>query len=336
MPNFWMIRAGEGGYLVNNFEHAGYVAIGYHGAGDFTHITSLDDMRKRLNEAYPDAAGKVGLIASMAYKFRCVVQKGDRVVTYDPQRREYLLGTITGDYQYGTGVVPDYQHVRKVDWQGRVGRDLLSTTAKNSLGSISTLFEPGQDVLAELEAALATSQGNPGEEPVAAEAKTEPQENFDWARDDAANRSHEFVKDRISRLSWQDMEQLTAALLRAMGYKTRVSPPGKDRGRDVVASPDGLGFVGPRIVVQVKHTKAATAGETIRAFLGVLQTDDKALFVSTGGFTPDAKFEADRGRFALTLVDLDDLARLVVEYYETFDSDGRSLLPLTRIYWPAS
>ncbi|HET6762798.1 MAG TPA: restriction endonuclease [Longimicrobiaceae bacterium] len=333
MPNFWMVRAGEGGYLVNNFEHAGYVAIGYEGAGDFREIRTLEQMRLQLAAAYPQSSSsQIATIAAMAYKFRCVVQKGDRVVTYDPQRREYLLGTITGDYEYGTGVVPDYQHVRRVSWQGRVSRDALGTAAKNTLGSISTLFEPGQDVLRELEGALVA----PATPERTAELLEEREESFDWARDDAANRSHEFIKDRILRLSWQDLEQLSAALLRAMGYKTRVSPPGKDRGRDVVASPDGLGFQSPRIIVQVKHTKATTSGETIRAFLGALQTDDKALFVSTSGFTADAKFESERARFAVSLVDLDELARLVVEYYDGFDSVGRSLLPLTRIYWPSS
>jgi restriction system protein len=58
--------------------------------------------------------------------------------------------------------------------------------------------------------------------------------------------------------------------------------------------------------------------------------------VSSGGFSADAKFEAERTRVPITLVDLDDLANLIVEYYENFDSAGRSLLPLTRIYWPAS
>ena len=333
MPNFWMIRAGEAGYLVNNFEQAGYVAIGYEGAGDFMDVKTPEQMRQRLAEAYPQfTTQQIAVLSAMAYKFRCVVQKGDRVVTYDPQKREYLLGTIIGDYEFGTGVVPDYQHVRKVSWQGRVSRDALSTTAKNTLGSISTLFEPGQEVLRELEDALGTSPAAQK----AREERKEQHESFDWAREDAANRSHEFIKDRILQLSPQDLEQLSAALLRAMGYKTRVSPPGKDRGRDVVASPDGLGFQSPRIVVQVKHTKTSTPGETIRAFLGVLQTDDKALFVSTGGFSPDAKFESERARFPISLVDLDDLARLVVEYYDTFDSAGRGLLPLTRIYWPSS
>jgi restriction system protein len=36
-----------------------------------------------------------------------------------------------------------------------------------------------------------------------------------------------------------------------------------------------------------------------------------------------------------TRLDFDDLIRLVVQHYEIFDVDGRALVPLVRIYWPA-
>ena len=63
----------------------------------------------------------------------------------------------------------------------------------------------------------------------------------------------EFIKDKVSKLDWDEMQDLVAGLLRGMGYKTRVSNSGPDRGKDIVASPDGLGFESPRIVVEVKH-----------------------------------------------------------------------------------
>ena len=47
------------------------------------------------------------------------------------------------------------------------------------------------------------------------------------------------------------------------------------------------------------------------------------------------KYEADRANVPLTLLNLDDLASLVVDYYDSFDLDGKSLIPLIRLYWPA-
>jgi predicted Mrr-cat superfamily restriction endonuclease len=49
------------------------------------------------------------------------------------------------------------------------------------------------------------------------------------------------------------MEELVARILRAMGYKAKVSLKGPDRGVDVIASPDGLGLTQPRIKEEVKH-----------------------------------------------------------------------------------
>jgi restriction system protein len=94
------------------------------------------------------------------------------------------------------------------------------------------------------------------------------------------------------------MEELVAALLRAMGYKARVTPKGPDRGRDVVASPDGLGFQHPRVFAEVKHRpKDSMGAERIRSFLGGLREGDCGLYVSTGGYTKDAHYEATARRW---------------------------------------
>ena len=131
------------------------------------------------------------------------------------------------------------------------------------------------------------------------------------------------------------MQELVAGTLRAMGYKTRVSPQGADRGKDIVASPDGLGLEQPRIVVEVKHRIGQMSSPEIRSFLGGRHKDDRGLYVSTGGFTKDAKYEAERASIPLTLIDIDDLVELVVENYEKMDIETRALLPLTKIYWPS-
>ena len=130
------------------------------------------------------------------------------------------------------------------------------------------------------------------------------------------------------------MQELVAGILRAMGYKTRVSTPGPDRGRDIIASPDGLGFQSPRIVVEVKHRKGAMGAPDIRAFAGGLRHDTSGLYVSTGGFSREARYEADRANHHVALMDAADLSRTVIEHYDKMDSETRAMLPLRKIYWP--
>jgi restriction system protein len=73
----------------------------------------------------------------------------------------------------------------------------------------------------------------------------------------------------------------------------------------------------------------------IRSFLGGRHKDDRGLYVSTGGFSEDAKYEADCASIPLTLMDIDDLVELIIENYEAMDTEARTLLPLTKIYWPS-
>lgn len=78
-------------------------------------------------------------------------------------------------------------------------------------------------------------------------------------------------------------------MLKAMGYCARVMPKGPDGGRDVVASPDALGLESPRIVAEAKHRKGAMGAPAVRSFIGGLRAGDRGLYVSTGGFTKEAR-----------------------------------------------
>ncbi len=127
-----------------------------------------------------------------------------------------------------------------------------------------------------------------------------------------------------------------AEILKAMGYRTRVSQRGPDRGVDVFASPDGLGLQEPRIFVEVKHRPGTQIGaQDVRSFLGGRQPGDRCLYVSTGGFSKDSKYEAERSSIPITLVTLPQLRELLIEHYERMSPTGTALVPLERIYWTA-
>ena len=72
----------------------------------------------------------------------------------------------------------------------------------------------------------------------------------------------------------------------------------------------------------------------LRSFLGGRHGDDKGLYVSTGGFSREARYEADRASIPLVLLDLDELVKEILRHYENMDTEARALIPLTNIYWP--
>lgn len=330
MENVWMVRAGEGGYLVEDYAR-GFIALGYKSLGDMTQLEDQAAIREKYISAYPDAgAGVIPNQVAIFYKFRSVMHIDDMAITYDPAKREYLIGRITSDYYYKPGEIKDYCHLRKVKWESRVSRDKLSASTRNSLGSTLAIFSINPEVWAEILSAVK------GETVISAEESEEEKKEIKQIKEDTFAKAHELIKDKMLKLDAREMEQLVAAILRAMGYKTRITPIGPDRGVDVLASPDGLGLEQPRIKAEVKHRQRTQIGsQEIRSFLGGLREGDRGLYISTGGFSIQAKYEAERSNIPVTLIDLDALAELVVSNYEAFDLEGCALIPLVKVYWPA-
>ncbi len=219
---------------------------------------------------------------------------------------------------------------RTVKWGKTALRDALSPASKNSLDGIQTIFAVSDEVMSDLEAA--------GSKPACNDSSADADDNATNDEETLAatyDNGIELIKDRVNQLDWEDMERLVAGMLKAMGYCARVMPKGPDGGRDVVASPDALGLESPRIVAEVKHRKGAMGAPAVRSFIGGLRAGDRGLYVSTGGFTKEARYEADRANVPVRLLDLDAFVRYYVGIYDKANDDTRSILPLTRIWWPA-
>lgn len=330
MMRAWMVRAERDGRLYDVFKDRSIVAIGWHELGSLEDLQSRESILKCVRQTWPELKQQAAAMsAGQLHRFRNEMKLGDAVLTYDPRRRVYLVGEVVGDYRWDPSIDPQDPNVRPVRWRGEVSRDLLAVTSKNSLGAISTLFLVPNDVLKDVERARTSHQP----------ANTESEEQAEAAEEDIFRniqaKALEFTKDRVSSLDWSDMQELVAGLLRALGYKTRVSPAGPDRGKDIVASPDGFGFEAPRIVVEVKHRQGTIGAQEVRSFLGGRHPQDKGLYVSTGGFTKDAYYEAERANIPLALMTIDELVESLVEHYEKLDLETQQLVPLKRIYWPA-
>jgi len=145
----------------------------------------------------------------------------------------------------------------------------------------------------------------------------------------------EGLKKEISLKNPYEFQELVAALLRGMGYYTPfVAPQGKDGGIDVIAYRDPLGTVSPRIKVQIKHRDTSASVQEVRQLMGLLQKDgDVGMFVSSGGFTLDAKNTARGSHVHVELVDLDRFIALWQEFYPKLTDEDKGLLMLVPIYF---
>ena len=145
----------------------------------------------------------------------------------------------------------------------------------------------------------------------------------------------EGLEEYIGSKNAYELQDLAAALLRGMGYHTPfVAPKGKDGGVDIIAYRDPLGTESPRIKVQVKHRDQSATVQEVRQLMGLLQKDgDVGIFISTGGYTPDAKTAARGSHIHIELIDLPRFISLWQEFYHKLTDEDKAHMPLLPVYF---
>lgn len=328
--DIWVVRAGSGGVHADEFEEKGVVALGWSDVGDLSSERTREDFKERIRNQYPNwKDGRQINGASQLYRFVQELSEGDLVLTPVSDTRTIKIGKLTGPYEYAPSVVEGYPHTRAVEWLDEISRDELTVPARNSAGGALTLFSMNEHA-EEIEGLLA------GERPEEQEEGEE--EAFETAfYEEVSGKAEELISDKIAHMDPFDFEELVAAVLRAMGYHARVTDPGPDRGVDIIAHPDALGLENPRIKVQVKQRNKRAGGPDMRNFIGTLRDNERGIFVSTGGFSSDAREEARRPRagVSVTTVDRDRFVELLTEHYQDLSPDARALIPLREVYIPA-
>lgn len=327
MTKWWMIRAGDNNELMPIWKQKGIVSIGWPQFGDPRQYRTKNMLREKADIVFSEAKPQSrNSWTSQVWRFSREIEEGDRIISYSKEKRAYLIGKVTKSHFYDTLIGnQDYPNTLKVDWESKtVDRDRLSQAAKNTLGSVLTVFRVdqwGNEIIQLL--------GNQQIQPIEID-DVEPVE--DEVIEDFIGKALAMVEDQVDKLDPWQMQDLVGGLLQAMKYNVRVSPKGPDGGVDVLAYKDSFGFEKPIIKVQVKHRKVTASAPEVQQLLGANPIDGNCLFISTGGFTAQAQAVAKHN--TVTIVDLEELVRLVVQWYETIPNEIRALLPLQRIYVP--
>jgi restriction system protein len=157
----------------------------------------------------------------------------------------------------------------------------------------------------------------------------------DVTLEEIQQRAIEGIELYIKNKNPYEFQDLAAALLRGMGYYTPfVAPGGKDGGIDILAYRDPLGTTSPRIKVQIKHRQAPASVQEVRQLIGLLGMEgDVGIFISTGGFTADAKAAARSSHVHIELVDETRFINLWQEFYQKLSDEDKNKLPLTPVYF---
>ena len=301
------------------------IAIGWKELGDLSLIeNSREAFKDAYSKVYPEAKkGNIPTSAGMLYRFCHEAQVGDYVVYPSKVDRMINIGVIEGEYSYQPDAYK-YPNQRAVKWLTHIPRTSFSQGALYEVGSALTFFmikNYADEFLGALEKGfkktVLTDDGE--DETVAATA------------DDIIESTKDFILKELSRqLKGYDLEEFVADLLNAMGYRTKVSAHGGDRGIDVIAYKDELP---PRIAVQVKSQDGDIKETTIQSLKGAMMPGDYGLFVTLSNYTKNAQKFLDanpiiRGINGTELVDL------VLKYYDLLSEKHKRIIPLKKVFIP--
>ena len=324
MTKWWMIRAGDNNELIPVWKQQGIVSIGWPQLSNPKHFSTKAQLSSKADTIYYEEKPQTrSSWVNQVWRFSHEIQVGDRVLSYSKEKREYIIGTITQSHFYDETIGnPDYPNTLKVNWEAQtVERDLLSQAAKNSLGSVLTVFRVDQWG-SELEQLL--KNPTPPSPP--------DDDTNEEVIEDFISKALVMIEDKVDKLDPWQMQDIVGGLLQAMKYNVRISPKGPDGGVDILAYKDAFGFEKPIIKVQVKHRKSAAGSPEVQQLLGANPLEANCLFVSTGGFTSHAEAVAKHN--SVKLLDLEELVQLIVQWYEYMPNDARALLPLQKMYVP--
>ena len=302
------------------------IAIGWKEIGDLRAIpANRDDFKAKFIRTFPDAKkGSIPTSVGMLYRFCHEVQVGDYVVYPSKSDRMINIGEVAGEYEYAADA-HEYVQQRSVKWLKHIQRTAFSQGALYEIGSAMSFFAVknyADEFLAALEKSF-TKTPPPGydDDTVGATA------------DEIIESTKDFVLKELSRnLKGYALEEFVADLLRAMGYRTTVSPQGGDSGIDITAYKDELP---PRILVQVKSQDGDIKETTIQSLKGAMREGDYGLFVTLSNYTKNAQKYLEntpiiRGINGTELVDL------ILKYYGDLDDKYQKMIPLKMVYIPVA
>ncbi len=309
----------------NLFLQSNVIAIGWKSIGDLSLISpSREAFKEKYITTYPDSKkGAIANGAGMLYRFIHELKVGDYIVFPSKINREINLGIVEGEYQYVENA-SEYVQQRKVKWLKHFPRTAFSQGALYEVGSAMSFFmikNYADEYLSALDKNFVKATEEQEDDTVAATAD----EIIDITRD--------FILKELSKnLKGYDLEEFVADLLRAMGYRTSLSPHGGDSGIDITAYKDELP---PRILVQVKSQDGDIRESTIQSLKGAMREGDYGLFVTLSNYTKNAKKYLDSTPI-IRGINGTELVELIMKYYPLLDDKYKKMIPLKQVYIPVA
>jgi restriction system protein len=344
--SLWLIRAGKYGEYESRFlqDARVYLTWGELSVNDLTSIPDYAGIKALLQQAIPGETGrKIGNWSGQIWAFALAMKVGDWVAVPSKTTPTIAIGEIVSPCVYDATAEPLYRHSRQIRWLNtQVPRTAFDQDILYSLGATLTICNIQRND-AERRVRAMAQNGWHSASAAGTSAVPVPQSSGAVGPDDddatADVDLEQLARDSIARLIIQKfmghgMARLVEAVLKAQGFTTHLSPPGADRGIDILAAGGPFGFDHPRICVQVKSGDTPADRPEFTQLIGAMQSvaADQGLFVSWSGFKPTVTRELPTQFFKVRVWTANDLVEHLLANYDALDPDIKAELPLKRIW----
>ncbi|MDE0412269.1 MAG: restriction endonuclease [Gammaproteobacteria bacterium] len=335
----WLVRAGAHGEYEKRFLEENRIYLTWGSLShDLTEFNELGQLRDYLDkEAYPDSTkGQIRNYLSQIWAFRSKIAVDDWIVLPSKLKPAIHVAEVRGGYAFDSHGEDLFRHYREVEWTAvDIPRTNFDQDLLYSFGAFMTICGVSRNDAEQRVRKMGKS--NWKSSVLSAEDLKGGQESTgdsEELQDLAQVAQDQLAKLVITRFKGHGMARLVDAVLRAQGYITYLSPEGPDKGIDILAAPQPMGFGEPSVCVQVKSGDLPLDRPTLDQLIGVMQNVQAShgLLVSWGGFKSSVDREEAMQFFKVRLWDQDDLIQQILSYYGELDEEIRMRLPLKRIW----
>jgi restriction system protein len=341
----WMVRGGSAGERESWAIDNGVSGGGFREVGDLSRCESRDEVLAVVQAALPDKPLQANRnFAAQLWTLRGRINIDDIIVMPLKTSKQIAIGRCSSGYRYLDNEDPSKRHSVGVNWlRVDIPRSVFKQDLLFSLGAFMTICQLDRhDAERRLRLVLA-GNADPGAEIQGLSDKLTSSESeftslvnsVEASQVDIETVALDGIRTRvIETFQSHQLADLTAAILRARGLACVVSPPGPDKGIDIVAGGGPLGLDSPRIVVQCKSGQAPVDITVIQRLQGAMGTTgaEQALLVAFGGVNKAAAELLTNQQFKVKVWDAEFLVEALLSEYSRLDSTIQEMIPLKSIW----
>ena len=274
--SLWLVRAGKYGEHEKRFLDESRIYLTWRGlAHDLTSLGDHERLRTLLEETYPDAPKhKIANNVGQIWRFCKEIKVGDWIIVPSKQRSSIHVASVRGEYVFDPNGEEPYYHYREIEWiREDVPRSNFDQDLLYSFGAIMTIYRIRRNDAESRIRKMAVNnwQSSGVRSAVATKGGEEDTESDERLNDLEEAARDQLTKLIIARFKGHGMARLVRAVLDAQGYTTYLSPEGPDKGIDLLAAPEPMGFGQPRVCVQVKSGDSPLDRPTLDQLIGMMQ-----------------------------------------------------------------